>query len=491
MQELTFFLNDVNARKMAPDGAIRISHMPFRIQLEGNEEYPEDGEPTEISVRLRWSSRDRTPSASSSGAHGGGSCSNRRQAESETHWDDVESGGDDIDDRARTSSEMKEDAQCEGLVFLESEEVDGGGISTSDEEEESVHRESDTEQDLPYLRIIKDATFFQQRNSLSFVERLRQFPHRKELLQYAASRVWPSAKDLAEAVYSSFVSTEGIGLRPPVVADFLPRDETSKKACCMLELGCGLGVTGMVLHKLGIARKTILTDFGEVVAATRANLSLNFAEPSLKESPGIAGAANSDFNDEEHERITAEAFDWRDAAEVAPLLLQRLRSGIAGDVDPDRAVLKRPTATTQDDQTEVPPSTCTSSSTTLLVVCADCVHKPLYGPDCGLLLKKVVEEVLVANEAGKFFDKVEAWIACEHRSPDDGVSDFIRSLRQQLPPKFPNSSLSVNEVTFDVVREDDQEGRCRSTTEEGEKYCDSVGSSVEIMRILWMPMTNS
>ena len=151
----------------------------------------------------------------------------------------------------------------------------------------------------------------------------------------------------------------------------------------ILELGCGLGVTGMLLHALYDCR-VVLTDMPDLIETLQANLTKNFGPPNS------------------NTRITARALDWS-AVGVQQLLQQQaqVESGFQHfDV----------------------------------VLNCDCIFEPLYGESW----KKLVEcqvSLLQANPSTYMLTSVE-------RRKYDGIDHYLEALQlagvrtESIQPSF-------------------------------------------------------
>jgi Lysine methyltransferase len=146
--------------------------------------------------------------------------------------------------------------------------------------------------------------------------------------QWAGTRVWRASVILIQYLLSEQTP---IQLGP----------ETS-----VLELGCGLGVPGMVLHSMKDCG-VVITDMGVLLEQLRKNLAANFTT----------------------ERIRAEALDWSE-----PSVIQLLRT--------------------------------TGKSGFDLVLNCDCIYEPLYGDSWKKLLE-TQETLLKANPSTVMVTSIE------------------------------------------------------------------------------------
>lgn len=219
-------------------------------------------------------------------------------------------------------------------------------------------------QDLTPLRRLQECS--------SLADRLQIFSHTQMLRYHAANQVWNSALALAEFVDRKHNTIMNMEAR------------RKGEFCAMIELGCGLGVTGMLAHKLSEAASvSVLTDFGDVCCQVEQNLHLN------------------NFS---NKKIFAVSHDWGDQnLEISTRsLLEKVEIAL------ETGKLKR-----------------------LLVLCADCVHAPLYGQDCVALLVSALRELFRQTNSMENFLELEALITVEHRSPDDGTKELKEALESE------------------------------------------------------------
>ena len=83
--------------------------------------------------------------------------------------------------------------------------------------------------------------------------------------QWAGTRVWKAAIVAIRYLYNRYQSNE-----------FCPASSSSSSSLLLLELGCGLGIPGMVLHSLFPNLNVILTDEETLVPQLVKNLERNF-----------------------------------------------------------------------------------------------------------------------------------------------------------------------------------------------------------------------
>eukprot|EP00571_Detonula_confervacea_P011882 CAMPEP_0172302460 /NCGR_PEP_ID=MMETSP1058-20130122/4158_1 /TAXON_ID=83371 /ORGANISM="Detonula confervacea, Strain CCMP 353" /LENGTH=273 /DNA_ID=CAMNT_0013012943 /DNA_START=54 /DNA_END=872 /DNA_ORIENTATION=+ len=135
----------------------------------------------------------------------------------------------------------------------------------------------------------------------------------------------------------------------------------------LLELGCGLGVPGMIYHLIG--GNVVLTDQAEILSQLEKNVVDNFPSTDNKEHA-----------------IRAMPLSWS-RSDVSGLLKQLGRSSIGFDV----------------------------------VLNCDCVYEPLYG-DSWHLLNETIDELLKVNPKCVVISSME-------RRAADGIDNFLEEMR--------------------------------------------------------------
>jgi Lysine methyltransferase len=183
--------------------------------------------------------------------------------------------------------------------------------------------------------------------------------------QWAGTRIWRASVVTLEYLLSEEFEIESRGTSDTKLG--ITRDHN------VLELGCGLGVPGMVLHALRDCR-VVLTDMGDLVDTLQANLDKAF--PSLIDADGASSGSPS--------RITAHALDWSRPEAVDELLKE--------------------TGLTQFD----------------IVVNCDCIFEPLYGESWKYLLDCQVA-LLKNNPSSYVLTSVE-------RRKFDGIDKYLQQL---------------------------------------------------------------
>jgi predicted nicotinamide N-methyase len=150
----------------------------------------------------------------------------------------------------------------------------------------------------------------------------------------------------------------------------------------VLELGCGLGIPGMICSLLG-AKQVILSEQDQLVPLLVKNIESNFAPRRSNEDNSVN---STEDNATAAATPQAVALNW--GVEEAELILSN-RKGERFDV---------------------------------ILIC-DCVFEPLYGDSWKLLCETL--GVIV------FDDSTEVLISCERRS-EDAIDDFLAMLGEKF-----------------------------------------------------------
>ncbi len=178
-----------------------------------------------------------------------------------------------------------------------------------------------------------------------------------------------SCNDLAVTTTTAKSNGNGIKLDPTMT---------------VLELGCGLGVPGMVLHAM-TGCHTILTDKDDLVSQLQRNITSNFYDSAKDRHDSDP----PDQNVQVERRIEAHALDW--SIDGVHKLLERCQN--------------------------------TSSSSIHVVLACDCIYEPLYGDSWRNLLN-------VQNELLRLYPQAYVLTAC-HRRPSDGIDAYLAEANQQ------------------------------------------------------------
>jgi len=180
--------------------------------------------------------------------------------------------------------------------------------------------------------------------------------------RWAGTRLWAAAVRAVQYINGRFPGTEN---------RLIQTKENDGKAISLLELGCGLGVPGMIFHLLGC--NVVLTDQIEILSQLEKNVLDNF--PNAAEE-----------KDETKQSITAKPLSWS-RTDVNSLLDDLGKSDTGFDI----------------------------------VVNCDCVYEPLYGKSWHLL-NETIDELLKVNPQTLVVSSME-------RRAADGIDLFIEEMK--------------------------------------------------------------
>ncbi|KAL7483232.1 hypothetical protein ACHAW6_008883 [Cyclotella cf. meneghiniana] len=159
--------------------------------------------------------------------------------------------------------------------------------------------------------------------------------------------------------------------------DLLPRmNSDPNERVSMIELGCGLGVPGMIFHLLG--GSVVLTDQANILSQLVSNVAHNFPKTAVRD-------VESYDNSHQNFKIQAMPLTWSKDG-ISQLLGKLNRSEVGFDI----------------------------------VLNCDCVFEPLYGKSW-VLLNEVINELLRVNPLCVVVTSVE-------RRQDDGIDSFLEQM---------------------------------------------------------------
>ena len=193
---------------------------------------------------------------------------------------------------------------------------------------------------------------------VGFAHNLSRWLSRLSTTNRAGTRVWKAA-----IVALQYLLDE----HGPLKQEYLAKSSTF--SC--LELGCGLGVPGMILHAFYPDSRIVLTDCAALLPQLESNLKQNF--PSTTD---IAAKPS----------LSAATLDWDEAAD-----LQQLLSG------------------------------CNLDSFDVVLNC-DCIYEPLYGTSWKALLQ--VQVALLQRQPNALV------LTSLERRKFDGADKYLAALRQ-------------------------------------------------------------
>jgi predicted nicotinamide N-methyase len=197
--------------------------------------------------------------------------------------------------------------------------------------------------------------------------------------QWAGTRLWGAA---VRAIQFLAGNLEIDGSNNDSVANLKPRSSGDNKDnnTTLLELGCGLGVPGMIFHLLG--SNVVLTDQEDILTQLEKNVRENFPSTSISNE-----SSSSDATAAQH-YIRAMPLSWSRTGVHS--LLEQLQLSTAGfDI----------------------------------VLNCDCVFEPLYGKSWHLL-NETIDELLRVNQ------KCVVVSSMERRGPADGIDLFIKEMKE-------------------------------------------------------------
>jgi len=199
--------------------------------------------------------------------------------------------------------------------------------------------------------------------------------------QWAGTRVWRAAIRAAHYLATTY---------PPNYSNNGSSNEGTKMTTSLLELGCGLGVPGMIYHALG--GSVVLTDQEEVMSQLEKNVEMNFTE-------SYTSCTHHD-NDYESNDTENTSKNDRQKATIQALPLNWSRPSL-------HKLLSQ--------------TTCTSPTNGFdIVLNCDCIYEPLYGKSW-MYLAEVIDECLKINPKCVVLTSVE-------RRNGDGVDKFLKRL---------------------------------------------------------------
>lgn len=188
-------------------------------------------------------------------------------------------------------------------------------------------------------------------------------------IEWAGTRLWDAAIECIHYLYDQYLPS--VENKQSCCDPDIPADTTKS----LLELGCGLGVPGMVCSLMGLAQHIVLTDHGLMLNLLVRNVRANFHET---------------WDDTSHARIQAKELSWSREGLQTLLLAQ--------------------------EQDRIPQH---AKGFDYVIAC-DCIFEPLYG-ESWWLLADVIDELLCINP------KTIVLVSCERRN-HDGVDKFLSKL---------------------------------------------------------------
>ena len=155
------------------------------------------------------------------------------------------------------------------------------------------------------------------------------------------------------------------------------------KKMTLCELGCGLGVPGMIWHQLG--GDVVLTEQEKIMSQLRDNVKSNFKDSYVSLSSNSSEEGQKETSSREGATICAHPLDWSREGYQELLNTTGFRNGFD------------------------------------IVLNCDCVYEPLYGKSWELLVD-VIDECLKTNPKCCVVTSVE-------RRSADGIDDFVEKMK--------------------------------------------------------------
>jgi len=202
--------------------------------------------------------------------------------------------------------------------------------------------------------------------------------------RWAGTRLWAAAVRAVQYINGRLPGTE----------DRLQTTENDGKAISLLELGCGLGVPGMIFHLLGC--NVVLTDQIEILSQLEKNVLDNFPNATEEKKDEIKQST-----------IMAKPLSWS-RTDVNSLLDDLGKSDSGFDI----------------------------------VVNCDCVYEPLYGKSWHLL-NETIDELLKLNPQTLVVSSME-------RRAADGIDLFIEEMKNMEHVGSVEKVWSDNEKRIEI-----------------------------------------
>ncbi|KAL3826966.1 hypothetical protein ACHAXA_000030 [Cyclostephanos tholiformis] len=208
---------------------------------------------------------------------------------------------------------------------------------------------------------------------------------------------------------------------------------TTTKSTSVLELGCGLGVPGMILHLLGC--DVVLTDQSDILSQLEKNVASNFPERRSSSHRRINATSSSSMtmttpheNDggvDIHDDIDIDIDIDNDESRLRRSILQRGRIGRRRRRrrrHDDATIRAMPLSWSRDGAMRLLEDLDRTDIGFDIVLNCDCVYEPLYGKSWHLL-NETIDELLRINPSCLVVSSMERRVA-------DGIDDFIDEMRK-------------------------------------------------------------
>ena len=210
---------------------------------------------------------------------------------------------------------------------------------------------------------------------------------------WAGTRVWNAAIWAIKFLVDEYI-TDNDNLRDTIT---LPNGE-KKTTLNLCELGCGLGVPGMVWHLFG--GNVVVTEQESIMSQLKVNVKKNFPKTAVNIDDNIIVA-----ND--------------DGVDCSGVTNETIGVETNGDVESFGTIKTCPLNWSRKGLCSLMHKTGHSKGFDIVLNC-DCVYEPLYGKSWKLLVD-VIDECLKINPNCLVITSVE-------RRSADGVDDFLNEL---------------------------------------------------------------
>jgi Lysine methyltransferase len=184
------------------------------------------------------------------------------------------------------------------------------------------------------------------------------------------------------------------------------------KNTIVIELGCGLGVPGMIIHNK-INCYTILTDKGDLIEQIQNNLYTNFPTTTSTTVPSSTTTTNiNDTSTTTSSTIQVQSLDW--SIEGISELKQTINKIQQRILLSSSSTSSTTTPTIVQQQQQQQQQQPTSS---IVILCCDCIYEPLYGTSWKQLL-------LCQNELLRIYPTAYVLTSVERRK-FDGIDQYL------------------------------------------------------------------
>jgi hypothetical protein len=224
--------------------------------------------------------------------------------------------------------------------------------------------------------------------------------------EWAGTRLWDASVECIHYLYGHYIFQQQHNQQMEQAHAIRGPGTTSSATSTLIELGCGLGVPGMLCSLMGLAQHVVLTDQGLMLNLLERNINANF---NVDKSTRIVGTTS--FQNFKTPFIQAKELSWSRES-LQTLLLAQEDYGV--------------------------PSIGPRTKGFDYVIVCDCIFEPLYG-ESWKLLADVIDELLCVNS------KAIVLVSCERRT-HDGVDKFILRMEGEKHVASVNLVLSKGNI---------------------------------------------